>query len=196
MVFDLIKDEIAYFIQCQYYAWKGILTYRANALLWLLTSSFSVITAFVTISVVYNVSSGIVGWNYYQMLFLAATGTVVFWATYYLINPWSIVQGLQRGGIDIYLARPYRRLSIILSGNYSNAANVSVIGGMILLTFAALHIRFTPWFLAGYAVLLVAGAAAMVLFILMLTLLAYHLMKSARSVQSLLNLSRSISTYP
>ena len=191
-----IRSEISYFMKQQHYAWKGLLTYRANAALFLLVSSFSVLSAFITISVIYQVSSGIAGWSYYQMLFLAATGSLAFWAVGYLINPWTIVQGMQRGSLDPYLLRPYGRVTVLLSNNYNNVSNVSVISGLVLLTYAASHMSFSPFFLLEYASLLVIGTITIVLFILMLTLLAYHVMKSAQSVQRLLNLSHSISTYP
>lgn len=191
-----LKDEVSYFMKMQYYEWKGLMTYRANALLFLFTSSFSVIAAFITISVVYQVSSGIAGWNYYQMLFLAATGTLAFWAVGYLINPWVIVQNMQRGALDPYLIRPYGRITVLLSNNYSNVSNIAIVSGLVLLVYAASHISFSAVFLLQYIVLFIVGSTAIVLFIMMLALLSYHVMKSAQSVQRLLNLSRTISTYP
>jgi ABC-2 type transport system permease protein len=191
-----IKNEISYFLKSQHYAWKGLMTYRANATLFFISSMFTVLTAFITISVVYEVSSGIAGWSYYQMLFLAATGTIAFWAVAYLINPWVIVQNMQRGTIDPYLMRPYGRLTILFANNYNNVSNISVISGLILLAYAAAHLQFAPLFFVEYVALLVVGVTAIVLFIMMLTLTSYHLMKSAHSAQQVINLSRTMSTYP
>lgn len=191
-----LKNEISYFFKTQYYAWKGLLTYRANASLFFAASMLTVVAAFITISVVYNVSSGITGWSYYQMLFLAATGTIAFWAISYLINPWVIVQNMQRGSIDPYIIRPYGRLTVLFANNYNNVANISVVSGLILLAYAALHLQFSLLFLIEYIVLLAVGITTIVLFIMMLALGAYHIMKNANSVSQLMNLSRTISTYP
>ncbi len=190
-----LREAISYFMKQQYYAWKSLLTYRANAALFLLASSFSVVPAFITISVIYHASNGIAGWNYYQMLFLAATGSLAFWAFSYLINPLYLARDMQHGSLDPYLLMPYGRVTVLLS-NYTSVSEVSVVSGLMLLAYAASHMSLSPLFMLGYISLLIVGTIAMVLFMLMLTLLAYHVMKRAQSINQLFNLSSSIITYP
>lgn len=191
----LVRD-IRFYLLSQYYWWRGFLVYREQAVMWLVYSLINIAYSYITVAVIYTVSSGIAGWTYYQMLFLVSTATIVMNTLYYNVNIGWLMDLLRRGGMDPYLIRPYGRISIFLSSQEGLGSGSAILGGFAVLLYAAFQIGFNPVGLLAYIVLLVAGGITLVLFTLMLIMLFYHLLRSAQFVQKLVNFVQSASQYP
>ncbi|MDE1873577.1 MAG: ABC-2 family transporter protein [Candidatus Micrarchaeota archaeon] len=191
----LVRD-IRFYLLSQYYWWRGFLVYREQAAMWLIYSLINITYSYITVAVIYTVSSGIAGWSYYQMLFLVSTATIVMNALYYNVNIGWLMDLLRRGGMDPYLIRPYGRISVFLSSQEGIGSAGGIVGAFVVLLYAASVIGANPVGLLAYLVLLVAGAITLVLFTLMLVMLFYHLLRSAQFVQKLLNFVGQASQYP
>lgn len=191
----LVRD-IKFFLLSQVYHWKGFLFYKTQASVWMVYSLMSLVYSFVTISVIYEASSGIAGWNYYQMLFLSATSSIVLNVMMYVLDPDAINQMLRTGGMDLYLVKPYGRATIFLSATGRPSSLALIAGAFIMLFYAIANIGFNPLYFISYVVLMVLGTIAFVLFALMLTLLTYHLLKSRETMHSLLSFVEKTARYP
>lgn len=191
----LLRD-IRFFFLCQRYYWADFFVYRAQVAIWLAYSLVNLLYSYVTISVIYNISSGIAGWSYYQMLFLISTTALVFNTLNYVLLPDWVNQLLRRGGIDTKLIRPYGRVTIFLSLSGALSSVIAIAGAFIVLAYSALRLGLGPVTFIGYVVLLVAGTIALTLMTLMLILLAYILIKGANTVSRLLAFMDQASRYP
>jgi ABC-2 type transport system permease protein len=191
----LVRD-IRFYLLSQYYWWRGWLIYKEQAAMWLIYSFFSVVYSYLTVTVIYGVSSGIAGWSYFQMLFLVSTATMVMNTLYYTVNIWWLTNLLRRGGMDPYLIRPYGRVSIFLSAQEGLGSTSAIIGSFVLLLYSAFQIGINPLGLLAYLVLTVFGTITLILFTLMLIMLAYHLLRSAQLVEKLISFVQSAAQYP
>ncbi len=191
----LVRD-IRFYLLSQYYWWRGFLVYREQAAMWLIYSIINTAYSYITVAVIYAVSSGIAGWSYYQMLFLVSTATIVMNALYYNVNINWLMDLLRRGGMDPYLIRPYGRISIFLSAQEGISSASAILGGFVMLLYSAFKIGFNAIGLLAYLTLVVVGGVTLVLFTLMLIMLFYHLLKSANFVQRLLSCVQQASQYP
>ncbi len=191
----LIRD-IKFYLLSQYFWWRSFLVYRGQAALWLIDSFIGIVYSYLTVAVIYTVSAGIAGWNYYQMLFLVSTATIVMNALYYNVNIGWLMELLRRGGMDPYLIRPYGRISIFLSSQEGLGSASAILGAFLVLLYSAFQIGVTPVSLLAYVVLLVVGGITLVLFTLMLIMLFYHLLRSAQFVNRLLSFVQKASQYP
>lgn len=195
MAFDIMK-EAKYVAECGYLNAKSFLAYRVQAGIWLIWSMFTTIISFLTISVIYDVSSGIAGWSYYQMLVLAATSAMMSAIVLYFISPWPVVRRMVNGSIDAYLARPYSRFVTILTVSLQSNNVSGVISGFALLMFALPHVQFTALSMAAYFGLFALGTVAVISFAMAITVLSYHLLKSANFASRIIGLAGPIGNYP
>ncbi len=191
----IIRD-VRFYLLSQYYWWRQFLVYREQAAMWLTYSLFGVLYSYLTISVIYNVSSGISGWSYYQMLFLVSTSNMILGAVYYNVNIWWLMDLLRRGGIDPYLARPYGRMSVFLSAQEGIGSSSSILGAFVLLLYSAFRIGFGPVSMLAYLLMVIAGGITLVLFSFMLLMLAYYFLRSAQFVSKFVDFIHTASQYP
>ncbi len=189
-------NDLRFFLLCQLYFWKDFFVYRTQVVIWASYSLINLFYGYVTIAVIYNVSSGITGWNYYQMLFLVSTGALVFNVLNYVFMPDWANQLLRRGGIDTRLVRPYGRVTIFLSLSGALSSIVAVAAAFLVLAYSALKLGLGPVTFAGYFVLLAAGTVALMLLTLMLTVLTYILIKGANTVSRLQGFMVQAARYP
>ncbi len=192
---DLNKN-ISYFLTSQKYNFKSLFAYREQTILWSLDSIFTVLSAIIPVIAIYSVSSGINGWSYYQMLLLTGASTMMMGIVYMLISGWQVVQAMQVGSVDMYLMRPYGKLTIILS-NFSDVSSITVLlGGALVLLLAWSQLGLGASALAEFALLFGLGIIALVSFLSMLTVLSYHLLRSAQFFYRIAMLSSSVGNYP
>ena len=191
-----IGKEIQYILLRNYYSWKIFFVYRTQAFLWILESAFSTLVSYISISVIYSVSSGIAGWSYYQILFLAATSNMMFGLIYYFVNPNSLMNIMTYGNLDQKLTKPYTKFSIMITESGFVGSVGTFISGLVLLAYSLGHLQLGLLHTLGYGVLFITGTLVFAVFITMFTILSYKLVKGAGVVYRGLNLSSTISNYP
>ena len=191
-----MRENISYFLTAQYYQWKSLFIYRLQAVIWMVYGSFSVINAYIAVTVIYNVSSGIAGWTYYQVLMLAAVTSILMNIVIYLIDAGNLIWRMRSGAIDPYLTKPYSQLMVIMSNFSNNEQLVGIVSGMALFAYAASQTYIGLQSLAGFIILFALGSVAVVLFFLALSVLAYHIFKSGMFIGRMMNLASSVGRFP
>ena len=198
MVEITLIDSIKYYLINQVYAWKSFFVYRAQSLLWLFDSAFTGIFSFITMTVIYNVSSGFPGWNYYQMLILSSTVVMVIDAIVYNVNSWGIIRSMRRGMLDMHMVRPYGLATIMIS-TQSGGAKTLISGfatGLAIFAYAALMLHLSLAYVITFLGIVAIGTYALMMFLLMLTVLSYYLFKSGMFVNRLIDTLSVVGSYP
>ncbi|HVC58257.1 MAG TPA: ABC-2 family transporter protein [Candidatus Acidoferrales bacterium] len=191
-----IKNALRFFRISWEYNLINFIAYRIQSVFWVIYNTFLTITTFITISVVYYVSSGIAGWSYYDLMFLAATMNISISILGNLLNVGYLGTQLLKGGVDPYLVKPFGLATLFLSIYGTPSQFAGIISGVILAVYAGSHIHFTLASAAGYAILMAIGTIALILFTLMVVVLAYVLIKGSFFVNKLLNFEQTLSKYP
>jgi ABC-2 type transport system permease protein len=183
-------------MKIQKYGWVSMLAYRLQVIMWIVTSSFSTIMSYAVVTVIYNVSSGIPGWSYFQLLALSATANLMYGVSFYLVNPYNTAKSLRTGGIDVYITKPYNPVLSMLarSGNLSNIGNVA--GGVILLAYAMMNLSPSTAAVAAFAAIFILGLAVAPLFVLFFTILMYVIFKSGNFINWFMTNVRTAVSYP
>lgn len=190
-----IRANLSYFLAVQKYRWYALLAYRINALIWFFYNLFGIIYSVITISVIYDISSGIAGWTYFQMLMLTATTSMVIGIIRYFVSPGMIYQ-VRQGGLDMLLTKPYSKLTVMLS-NFTEVDSLSaIVGGIVLFAYASMHVSFTSTGLLMYLVLFTLGTITFVMFLLTLAVVAYTYLKSGMFIWRITSLAQTAGTYP
>jgi len=190
-------DSIKYYLINQVYAWKSFFAYRTQSLLWLFYSVFTGIFSFITMTVIYNVSSGFPGWNYYQMLILSSTVVMVIDAIEYNVNSWSVISSMRRGILDMHMVRPYGLVTIMISTQ--SGAKMLISGfasGLAIFAYAALMLHLSLAYVITFLGIVAIGTYALMMFLLMLTVLSYYLFKSGMFVNRLIDTLSVVGSYP
>jgi len=190
-------DSIKYYLINQEYAWKSFFAYRTESLLWLFYSAFTGIFSFITITVIYNVSSGFPGWNYYQMLILSSTIVMVIDAIEYNVNSWDVIRSMRRGMLDMQMVRPYGLATIMISTQSRAKTLISGFAtGLAIFAYAALKLHLSLAYIITFLGIVAIGTYAFMMFWLMLTVLSYHLFKSGMFMDGLINTLSVVGSYP
>jgi len=190
-------DAIKYYLINQEYAWKSFFAYRAQSLLWLFYSAFTGIFSLITITVIYNVSSGFPGWNYYQMLILSSTVVMVIDAIQYNVNGWDVIRSMRRGMLDMHMVRPYGLATIMISTQSSAKTLISGFATeLAIFAYAALMLHLSLAYIITFLGIVAIGTYAFMMFLLMLTVLSYHLFKSGMFMNGLINTLSVVGSYP
>lgn len=191
-----IVRSIAFFLLSEFYELKYFMIYRLQSAIWLAYAGFTSLYGLITLTVIYSVSSGIAGWSYFQILALSATATIVLGVLYTVMNPWQMVESMRTGGMDTRLIRPYGVMTLLLS-SYGEVTSVgSIVSGAAIFVYAMLHLSVTAVSFIAYMLMTAAGTVALTLFALMLTLLSYHLFKSANFINRVLGILGTAGSYP
>jgi ABC-type uncharacterized transport system permease subunit len=197
---NMKANNLFYFMRLllwsNFYQVRSFFTYRLQSLIWFIYSGFTSLYALITITIIYNVSKGIAGWDYFQILALSSTITIFMNLIYTLVNPWSLVQEMRHGNLDTWLMRPYGIVTILLSTFGSFTSLAGVISGVAIFIYALYHVSFSVMSLFAFLLLFSLGSVAMVLFIVMLSILSYHLFRSANFTSKLLGVLSSAGSYP
>ena len=192
-----ISSEISYYLASVYYKAKTFFIYRAQAWLWVVQSVLSLFFSLIAITVIYTVSSGVAGWSYWQLMFLIYLTALTFGVVEFVSNPMHIPYALRQGQIDSYMTRPFGVLTIMFANNIQVYALVSSIGGSIaFLAYASLHLQLSLLLFAAFLPLYLLGVAAFVMFLQMLGVLSYKLMKSGSFIGAATNALTELSEFP
>lgn len=180
------------------YSIKTFFTYRVQAWLWMVQSVLSLIFTLVPITVIYSVSSGIPGWSYYQMLFLAYLASLTFGIALFLTNPWRIPWALRTGQFDGNMTKPFGMLTIIFVTFGCSVSSLfsGVMGSIVFLVYAAIKLNLSLAFFAAFIPLYLLGVAAFVLFLQTLGMLSYVLIRSGTFINRAMNVLTTLSRYP
>ncbi len=190
-------DNLSYFLLCQKYHWKSFFVYRLQGSIWFLVGLFSVVSTYLPITIIYNVSSGIPGWSYLQLLLLANTAGFVVGSVWYFIIPWFIVKGMRTGELDKYLLRPYGKMTCILSGYGGNiSGTLGILGALAIVLYVLITLNVALASIVLFFLNVIFGIFALTMLFLLITVLAYLALGSAQFTNSLLNLSWSANGYP
>ena len=190
-------ENIKYFLLCQKYHWKELFVYRSQALVWLIVGSSILLFTYLPVTIIYNVSSGIPGWTYFQLLLLSSTSGFVMELVWYFVLPWGIVNGMRVGEFDKYLIRPFGKVTCMLSGYAGNLVGITgVIGSLFLIIYCLINLNIQIIPIVIFFVSIIIGIIALVMVFLLITILSYKLMNSANFTNNLMNLSLSANTYP
>jgi len=189
-------DAIKYYLINQAYAWKSFFAYRTQSLLWLLYSSFTGIFSFITMTVIYNVSSGFPGWNYYQMLILSSTVGMVIAAIVYNVYSWGTISSMRRGMLDMHMVRPYGLVTIMISQSGAKMIISGFASNFAIFAYAALMLHLSLTYIITFLGIVAIGTYALIVFWLMLTVLSYHLFKSGTFMDELVNTLSVVGSYP
>jgi len=190
-------DSIKYYLINQVYAWKSFFAYRTQSLLWLFYSAFTGTFSLITITVIYNVSSGFPGWNYYQMLILSSTVVMVINAIEYNVDSWGMIRSMRHGMLDMRIIRPYGLATIMISTQLEAKTLISgFASGLAIFAYAAFMLHLSLTYIITFLGIVAIGTYAFMMFLLMLTVLSYHLFKSGMFINGLINTLSVVGSYP
>ncbi|MGI0141829.1 MAG: ABC-2 family transporter protein [Candidatus Micrarchaeales archaeon] len=191
-----IRRNLHLFYYIQRYSWKTEFAYRLQGVVWLLFFLIQTLLTYVFITVIYSVSSGIVGWGYYQMLMLASTAIMLVGVINYMLDMGNLGSDLQSGNFDVALSRPVSHLMVMISNFNGAAAISSIISGAILFAYAASHTAFSPLQLGSFLVLFALGSAIALLFVITLILSSYRLFRGGSWISWVVQAISSAARYP
>lgn len=191
-----IAESVRIFYLMQLYAWKGVVAYRLQFIIGFLDYVGYPISTLIFVYLLYSLSSGIGGWSFYQMVFLAGTISIVRFGTKYLVKPSNLVNALQSGEVDTYLIRPYSKFLAAISQFGSKTTIGSVFGGIALIVYASSSMAFTVASAMEFVVMLLLGTFAVTVFIMFLLLASYRLFAGGEWVDRMLNIVFNANEYP
>lgn len=192
-----VTDSFLFSVWVWVYRFRTFFSYRTQAVIWLVYSGFTSFYSLITLTVIYSVSSGVPGWSYFQILALSSTVTIAMNVIYSAIDPWNLVREMRQGGIDMQLARPYGIVTALL--NMPDVWPVSVAGvatGLGILVFALFHVSFSAVSMLEFILVFSLGLLSLVMFMLMLTVVSYHLFKSANFISRVMGVMERAGSYP
>ncbi len=193
---ESISRNIRMYMLAQKYMWKDFLTYRAQAAVWIVIFMLSTISSVITITIIYDVSKGINGWSYYQMLVISSLANMMIGIVFYNISPQRLGREMRNGQIDQRIVKPYNPVLTILAMYGTKTSIGSVASGLAVFVYAAYMAKIH---LLGIAIILgvfLLGSAALLMFILILSLASYVLFNSASYIQWITNIASRTAQYP
>jgi len=192
-----IASELSYYLVSTYYNVKSFFTYRAQAWMWVIQALISLLFSLVGVTIIYSISSGITGWSYYQLLFLTYLMSLTFGIAVFLSNPWDLPQALRTGQFDSLMTRPFSVLNLSFVNSRAVSALISTVAGSIVfLAYISLQLRLSLPLIAAFLPLYLMGVAALVMFLEVLAVLSYKLMKSGNFINQAMNAMGTLSNYP
>ncbi len=180
----------------QYYGWKGFTIYRTQFVFYLLYGAVSPFVTFLFIYVIYNVSAGVPGWTFYQLLFLNILVGLVSSLVPYVSSPSGLMLSLRTGGFDVLLTRPYSAFNAIMANFSDTTSGINVIDYLILLAYVMAHLTFTLPGAGMFAVVFVLGTIAITLFLQTAVLFAYRSLRSSSVISNIFNLATGFTNQP
>ncbi len=191
-----LAEEMKYIAILCWLSTKSFMTYRMQALFWVVLEIMPAIMSFITISIIYHVSSGIAGWTYYQLLFLAASATLLGGIVELFVIPSNIVRRMLTGSIDVMLIRPHAKLTAVAAPTPAPIAFGAILSAFVLFALSMPYLQFTAGSLLLSVLVFAFGTLAVISFGLAITLASYHLLKGAKFASKLLDMSGNIGNYP
>lgn len=195
-MFAGISRNLRVYLSSQRCSWLSFLTYRTQAVIWMLVFAATTAASIITISVVYGLSSGIPGWTYYQALALAGLSNMAVGVVLYFIIPRDLTEDMLNGKMDPLLTKPYNPVVMIFthSGWPPGAGNFA--SGLALFAFALAHLQVDPLSIAAAAGMFAIGAAALTLFTVFVAVLVYVVFRNGDFLWWLTSISGEAASYP
>ncbi len=190
-----IPSELRYFVYSQFYGWKSLLMYRFQVAVFIVNNLVSFAFTIITLGVIYQISSGVPGWTYYQLLFLSFLSSLTFRFVSY-VNLSGLPRLLRQGNFDPYFAKPVNTLLLFFSPPSTPLSPIGVAISAILVIYSASLLHFSSIWVVLFLPLYFLGVAALLLFIAMLAVLSYFFMKSGGFISNVVNLLGQTSQYP
>ncbi len=191
-----LADNLKMYLLSQLYAWRSFAVYRTQAVVWFVVNAMSSVASFITITIIYNVSSGIPGWSYFQLLALSSLANIALSVMNYNLTPRQVAKQLRLGALDPLLLKPYNPLLSILSRGGFKGSLGNVIAGFVMLAYALVSMHATAMQTLPLLAVFALGTLTFMLFMLMLTLLSYVAFRSAGYTQWVINIAGRASGYP
>ncbi|MCL5011415.1 MAG: ABC-2 family transporter protein [Candidatus Marsarchaeota archaeon] len=191
-----IKKNFNIILSSQRYNWLSFLIYREQSAVWLLVFSFSSLAGFINISVIYNISNGIPGWNYYQLLALSGLSNLMINIVWYFISPGRVVWHMRNGNFDQILTKPCNPLVLTLSRYGEQSAIGGVAGAIILIAYSLSHVQLSILPFIEALLLFSIGAITFVFFVLFIAVLSYVLFKAGQYLNWFISIANHASQYP
>ncbi|MCL4383777.1 MAG: ABC-2 family transporter protein [Candidatus Marsarchaeota archaeon] len=189
-------NNIKMVLSTQKMMWKSNMIYRSQFIAWMLVFLLMNLISLITITIVYSMSKGIAGWDYYQMLLISSLANTMTGIFLYIIWPPAVGHSMRNGEFDQFIVKPYNPFISIIS-NYGIIEGISMgIGGVLIFAYAAYmtHISIITILLVLSVSLL--GLSSLIMFLIMISLASYVLFKGSGYISSLINISDSASRYP
>ncbi len=184
-----------YFLS-QKYKLKSFFVYRAQAVGWLIVESLSTVGAFVSISIIYGVSGGFVGWTYFQVLALAAITQISGGMVRYALTPNALIADMRNGKFDQLMLKPYGIISSIIA-RYGDVTELGAISsGLLLLVYALLNVSLSFGAFLAFLLVYMLGAFVLVFGILAFSILSYVVLKSGGYLRWSFSIGQTAAQYP
>lgn len=191
-----VMRDAKMYIDSQKYQWLSFLTYRAQALVWLVVFALAAIEQLVVITVIYDVSSGINGWSYYQMLALGGLASMLIGVIIYNLSPHSLVRSMRSGQFDQRLVKPYDPVLFLLANSGTKSSLGQLLTGVAIFAYGSVMAHAAVLNAAIVVVVFVLGAVNLLMLMLVITLASYVLFRSAEYVQWATNVAGMAASYP
>ncbi len=195
-IIDKGVKELKFYFLLQVYAWRIQLVYRADFIMYAITSAIYILITLVFVDVIYTVTYSIAGWSYFQLLMLIAIAGLGLNTSNYIINPGFIFDALWEGGFDNYLTKPHNPLFYVIGESTDTSAIGDIAGYFILFIYAALNIQFSALALFAFLALFVLGIGVLSLLQVVLITVSYKFANSAGWVGLLIDLAENFTRYP
>jgi ABC-type uncharacterized transport system permease subunit len=193
---ESVSRNLQMYYSSQKVLWKDIATYRAQFIVWIFVFMLSTISSVITITIIYDVSSGVAGWSYYQMLVVSSLANMMIGLVLYNISPQRLARTMRNGQFDQRILKPYNPVVTMLSLYGTKTSIGSVISGALVFGYAAYMTGISVIGLFEMLMIFALGVVSLTMFLLMITLLSYVLFNSAGYMQWVANIASRAAQYP
>ncbi len=191
-----VRRNLGLFLVSQKNEWKKFLVYRLQSVLWMVFFLIIGIMGFITITVIYNVSNGINGWTYYQLLVISSFSSIAGSLIGFFLNSQQLVRDMRDGEFDKLLTKPYNPLLLIFSRYGSIIFIFSALSSFAILIYALSNIKLHLLSLIFAVFLFLLGSAALLMFMLFISFIAYILFKSGNFMGFMRQIAGNAAEYP
>ncbi|MDE1868807.1 MAG: ABC-2 family transporter protein [Candidatus Micrarchaeota archaeon] len=179
----------------QLYSFKIAMVYRAQFALTILDTFVGMILPIAFITIMYNVSQGISGWSFYQLLLLVGLVDFATIVVYYA-NPARINNVLRLGYFDTYLTKPQSPILMLLTKTEGMWSFFFGMWSIIVIAFACANLSFSMMNLAPFIITVLGGVVTFMLFTAFTGIASYRIFSQANSQNWLMSNILSFGQYP
>ncbi|MCL4371887.1 ABC-2 family transporter protein [Candidatus Marsarchaeota archaeon] len=193
---ESVSRNLKMYYASQKILWKDIAIYRTQFAVWIFVFMLSTVASVVTITIIYDVSSGVAGWSYYQMLVVSSLANMMIGMVLYNISPQRLAKTMRNGQFDQHILKPYNPVFTMLSLYGTKTSIGSVISGALVFGYAAYMAGVSAIGILGIIIIFALGVVSLTMFLLMITLISYTLFNSAGYMQWVANIASRAAQYP
>ncbi len=159
----------------------NVMQYRADFFLQLLSIGISLVTALLTIGVVFNQTDAIGGWTHTDLVALIGIQMLVRGLISLVVRPsmQQLMEGIRLGTLDFMLTKPADSQLLASVAQVNVAASADVLGGLAVLGIALAGLGNAIGVLeaVAFVVMLLAGVTIVYSFLLILSTFAFWFVK-------------------